>query len=117
MGGSFKGSLGVVTGTLTVSSVGSNYTGATFYFMKAEIVLNSGDTQNIGEKSIYASGATLADEATDTHSIRITANVPDGSNIINYKVRVSYRTTKMSVSKSVMYSIISDISGGEIPKV
>lgn len=117
MGGSFKGSLGVVNGTLTVSSVGSNYTGATFYFMKAEIVLNSGDTQNIGEKSIYASGATLADEATDTHNIKIIANVPDGKDIINYKVRVSYRTTKMSVSKTVMYSILSDISGGDLPKV
>lgn len=118
IGASFNGSLGVVTGNITISSIGSDYTGGTISFMKAEVVLNSSDTRNYGESSVVASGSpfTLGSETSKTWNISITTTTLDS--ISNYMVRVTYRTTTMSANVIKTYSIRATIDGGgTLPKV
>lgn len=117
IGATFTGSLGVVTGNIIVSSIGNDYTGGTISFMKAEVVLNSGDTRNYGETSVVASGSpfTLGSETSKTWNISITTTTIDS--ISNYMVRVTYRTTTMSANVIKTYMIRATIDGGDIPKV
>ena len=117
IGATFTGSLGVVTGNIIVSSIGNDYTGGTISFMKAEVVLNSGDTRNYGETSVVASGSpfTLGSETSKTWNISITTTTLDS--VSNYMVRVTYRTTTMSANVIKTYMIRASIDGGDIPKV